>query len=73
MVKNEAMSVHTPSVGALPKKRFKKYKAPRVDLPDLIEPQRESFKWFVEEGLKDVFKEFSPIADYSEKKFELVF
>ena len=35
---------------ALPKKTFKKYRVPRVELPDLIEPQRESFRWFVEEG-----------------------
>lgn len=61
------------SVGQLPKKRFKNYREPRVELPDLIEPQRESFRWFVEEGLKEVIKEFSPIADYSDKKFELIF
>src|SRR5690606_10191052 len=65
---------HIPlSVGQMPKKQFKKYRAPRVDLPDLIEPQRESFTWFVETALKEVFKEFSPIADYSGKKFELLF
>ncbi len=62
-----------PSVGSMPKKKFKLAKDPLVDLPDLIEPQRESFKWFVEEGLKDIFKEFSPISDYSEKKFEMKF
>ena len=61
------------SVGAMPKKTFKLAKQALIDLPDLIEPQRLSFKWFVEEGLKEVFKEFSPIADYSEKKFELEF
>jgi len=55
----------------LPKKYFKKYRKPLVELPDLIEPQRESFRWLIEEGIKDVFKEFSPITDYSEKKFEL--
>ena len=58
---------------ALPKKYFKKYKKPLVELPDLIEPQRESFSWFIEEGLKEVFKEFSPIGDYSDKKFEMSF
>jgi DNA-directed RNA polymerase subunit beta len=61
------------TVGQLPKKRFKKFRAPRVELPDLIEPQRESYTWFVETALKEVFKEFSPIADYSGKKFELLF
>lgn len=57
----------------LSKKYFKKYRPPLVELPDLIEPQRESFKWFTEVALKEVFKEFSPIMDYSEKKFELYF
>ncbi len=61
------------SVGHLPQKRFEKSAGPRVPLPDLIEPQRESYKWFVETALKDVFKEFSPISDYSDKKFELQF
>ncbi len=58
---------------ALPKKYFKRYRAPKIVLPDLIKPQRESFTWLIEEGFKDVFKEFSPISDYSGKKFELHF
>ncbi|MEN9920524.1 MAG: DNA-directed polymerase subunit beta [Candidatus Parcubacteria bacterium] len=61
------------SVGHLPQKRFEKSAGARVPLPDLIEPQRESYKWFANEALKEVFKEFSPISDYSEKKFELQF
>lgn len=65
--------MHTPQSSALPQKYFKKYRAPKVELPDLIEPQRESFTWLIEEGFKEVFKEFSPISDYSDKKFELHF
>ncbi len=61
------------SVGAMPKKTFALAKEPLIELPDLIEPQRDSFKWFVETGLKEIFQEFSPITDYSEKKFELSF
>jgi DNA-directed RNA polymerase subunit beta len=61
------------SVGAMPQKTFKLAKDPLVELPDLIQPQRDSFKWFVEEGLKGIFKEFSPITDYAEKKFEMQF
>ncbi len=61
------------SVGSLPQKTFSKYRGPAVELPNLIEPQFESYKWFVETGLKEIFKEFSPISDYSEKKFELQF
>ena len=67
------MNTKELSVGHLPQKRFEKSAGPRVPLPDLIEPQRESYKWFIDQGLKEVFKEFSPISDYSEKKFELQF
>ncbi len=61
------------SVGNMPQKFFRVSEAPRIDLPDLIEPQRLSFRWFVETALKEIFTEFSPISDYSEKKFELKF
>ncbi len=61
------------SVGHMPQRRFEKAAAPRIPLPDLIEPQRESYKWFTETALKEIFTEFSPIADYSEKKFEMQF
>ncbi len=56
-----------------PKKYFSKYKDPLIKFPNLIEAQTKSFKWLVEEGVKEVFKEFSPIIDYSGKKFELEF
>ena len=37
-----------------------------VDLPGLIEIQTESFKWFVEEGLKEVFDDISPITSFNQ-------
>ena len=43
-----------------------------VELPDLIEVQTKSFEWFKSEGIKELFKEISPITDHSEK-FELYF
>src|SRR5664279_4372589 len=55
------------------KKYFSRYKKPLVPFPNLIENQLTSFSWLVESGLKEVFKEFSPINDYSEKKFQLDF
>jgi DNA-directed RNA polymerase subunit beta len=61
------------TVGQLPTKVFAHVPGPRVELPNLIEPQLKSFEWFVNEGIKEVLKEFSPISDYSEKKFELKF
>ncbi len=42
-------------------------------MPDLVAPQVASFREFVSEGLKELFKEFSPIIDYSKKKFDLEF
>ena len=55
------------------KKVFGAYKEPRTTLPNLVEPQVESFKWLIETGLAEVFREFSSIKDYSGKKFELDF
>ncbi|MDE2079577.1 MAG: DNA-directed RNA polymerase subunit beta [Patescibacteria group bacterium] len=58
---------------SLPQKRFARYKEARVPMPDLVAPQVASFRTFVSDGLKELFKEFSPIIDYSKKKFELEF
>src|SRR3990170_7241103 len=57
----------------LPKKVFAHYKKPLIPFPNLIETQTTSYKWLVEKGLAEVFKEFSPINDYSSKKFQLEF
>jgi len=56
-----------------PKKYFSRYKKPLVEFPNLIEAQLKSFKWLMEQGISEVFKEFSPISDYSTKKFQLEF
>jgi DNA-directed RNA polymerase subunit beta len=37
-----------------------------LELPDLIAIQRESFHWFIEQGLGDAFRDISPIRDFSE-------
>ena len=34
-------------------------------MPNLIEVQKDSYKWFLDEGLKEAFADISPIADYS--------
>ncbi|MEE0896943.1 MAG: DNA-directed RNA polymerase subunit beta [Acutalibacteraceae bacterium] len=36
-----------------------------IDMPNLIEIQKDSYKWFVEEGLKEVFRDMEAITDYS--------
>ena len=35
-----------------------------LEMPNLIEVQKNSYKWFLEEGLKEVFKDISEISDY---------
>ena len=36
-----------------------------LEMPNLIEVQKDSYQWFLSEGLKEVFDDISPIADYS--------
>ncbi len=36
-----------------------------LQMPNLIEVQKDSYHWFLDEGLKEVFDDISPIADYS--------
>ena len=55
------------------KKYFSQYQKPLLELPNLIKIQKDSYRWLLIDGLKDIFRDFSPIKDYSEKKFELSF
>jgi DNA-directed RNA polymerase subunit beta len=43
------------------------YPATNYTLPDLVEIQRSSFRWFLEEGLIEELNSFSPITDYTGK------
>ncbi len=43
-----------------------------IDIPDLVEIQKESYDTFIKEGIDEVFEDFSPITDYSDH-FELYF
>ncbi|MDE7258185.1 MAG: DNA-directed RNA polymerase subunit beta [Lachnospiraceae bacterium] len=36
-----------------------------LEMPNLIEVQKDSYQWFLDEGLKEVFDDISPISDYS--------
>ncbi|TMB59180.1 MAG: DNA-directed RNA polymerase subunit beta, partial [Chloroflexi bacterium] len=44
-----------------------------LPLPDLIQTQLDSFKWFCDEGLGELFKEISPIQDFTGKNLDLKF
>lgn len=36
-----------------------------LDMPNLIEVQKQSYRWFIEEGLKEMFDDISPIQDFT--------
>ncbi|MBQ4244484.1 MAG: hypothetical protein II702_06185 [Clostridia bacterium] len=36
-----------------------------MDMPNLIEVQKSSYRWFIEKGLREVFRDMAPITDYS--------
>ncbi len=63
------MSVKTTS---LERKYFTKYKQV-LKLPDLIEVQKQSYQWFFDEGLKELFSEINPIKDFIGRDLELYF
>jgi DNA-directed RNA polymerase subunit beta len=44
-----------------------------LPIPNLIELQLDSFKWFVDKGLRELFDEISPIKDFTGKVMELQF
>lgn len=44
-----------------------------MDLPNLIEIQTQSYAWFFEKGLKELFEEISPVKDFTGKNLELHF
>lgn len=44
-----------------------------LPLPNLIAHQKDSWRWFVEEGLSEIFSEINPIDDYTSQKLSLKF
>ncbi|MFC1906321.1 DNA-directed RNA polymerase subunit beta [Chloroflexota bacterium] len=44
-----------------------------IDVPNLIEVQLDSFRWFQEEGIRQLLEEVSPIEDFTGNKLELNF
>jgi DNA-directed RNA polymerase subunit beta len=54
----------------------RKYFVPKeasVPLPDLIKVQKDSYDWFLKEGLSELFDEFSPIGDFIGRDLQLAF
>ena len=56
--------VHPVKLGTNERMSFSKIKEV-LEMPNLIEIQKKSYKWFLEEGLTDVFTDVSPVTDYT--------
>ncbi|MBA2489336.1 MAG: DNA-directed RNA polymerase subunit beta, partial [Chloroflexi bacterium] len=69
------LSVTDPRRNALAAPERKRYaRIPEVlPIPDLIELQLQSFRWFLDHGLRELFDEISPIQDFTGKVMELRF
>ena len=63
MEKNRIRSVTTGKSMRMSYQRQKEV----LEMPNLIEVQKDSYQWFLKEGLKEVFDDISPIADYGGK------
>jgi len=58
------MLVHPISAGRNQRMSYSKIDEV-MDMPNLIEVQKNSYNWFLEEGLREVFNDVSPIQDYT--------
>ena len=54
-------------------KNFTKHSYKALAFPNFLEIQRNSYNWFWDKGLRELFDEISPIKDYGEKEFDLKF
>ena len=59
------MTVHPVTTGKITRMSYSKIKEV-LDIPNLIEIQTNSYKAFLKEGLKEVFRDVSPISDFTE-------
>ncbi|MBI2623980.1 DNA-directed RNA polymerase subunit beta [Candidatus Parcubacteria bacterium] len=54
-------------------KTFSPHERTYLAIPNLIEVQLDSYRWFISDGLRELFSEVSPILDYAGKDLELSF
>ncbi len=74
IVKSSELDINKEPIKLKSNRRyFKETLDQKVPLPNLIEIQVDSYKWFIEEGVRDLLDEISPIQDFSGKKLELKF
>ena len=58
--------LHAVEAGKNIRLSYSKIKEP-LTMPNLIDVQKDSYRWFLDEGLKEVFHDVSPITDHAEK------
>ena len=60
------VNVQDVTFGKTTRKSFGRIKEV-LEMPNLIEVQKNSYKWFLDEGLKEVFRDASEITDFNNK------
>ena len=60
----EKQTYHTVGLGKHSTRRDYSKVSGKLELPNLVEIQTDSFKWFLEEGIKEVFEDIYPIQNY---------
>src|SRR3989344_5808970 len=55
------------------RKIFSKFNIDQFEAPNLVQVQLDSYKWFLNEGLKELLKDVSPIEDWTGDEWELNF
>ena len=55
------------------RKIFSKYTIDQFEAPNLVQVQLDSYKWFLDVGLKELLKDVSPVEDWTNKELELHF
>ncbi|MDP2587270.1 MAG: DNA-directed RNA polymerase subunit beta [bacterium] len=67
------MSTQTAMRVGPAERKFFSARRDATDLPNLIEVQLDSYRWFLEKGLRELFDELNPIEDFTKKELELHF
>ena len=70
MINNNGQNAGIKTITA---RKFSDRHQVKMPMPDLIELQKDSYNWFLEEGLRDLFDEISPITDFIGRDLELYF
>lgn len=60
----EKNRIHSAQMGDKTRKSYSKINEV-LEMPNLIEVQKDSYQWFLDEGLKEVFEDISPITDFN--------